>query len=564
MESNGEMYTVIGTVWMVSREYDGLAGAGGVKDVCRQLAESLVAEEGVTVTVILPRYGFMDADGLGFTPMKPCCPWRPALCRSDVNLSFAVDMHYPNEERREKVSIWERHLKGVRVLLVEADRFAEKNGVYTYTAEEEARHPWQQQGSGHYDYFAMNILLQKAAMELMILLDERPDIIHCQDGHAATMAAMIRENPGYRHYFMYSGVIVTIHNAGLGYHQDVADLSFARAITGLPEAVIHRSRLGNSFDPFVAAAGYAIMNTVSENYARELQETKEDARTGWLGHRLLKRGVQLEGVTNGINPAEFDPVEPEKLGLTAAFAPINGEFDGKRSCKHSVLTEFSRHAARDTVTQHGRLSLEPELPLFTFIGRLTAQKGVDVLLRSLDLLWEDDTDFQVLVLGSGDKLLEKQVDAVTRLQPVQDRICFLKGYDPALANRVYAAGDFFLIPSLYEPCGLTDYIAQLLGNLPIVHHVGGLVKVEDGVTGFTYGQHSPTALAGAMRRALAAYRDNPDQVRNMQVEAVQRIYERHTWKNVMSSYIKLYGQALAMTSTMSLGEAYHEPSIRKK
>lgn len=539
--------TTIDSVWMVSREYDGLAGAGGVKDVCRQLAEALVAEAGVKVSIVLPRYGFMDAEKLGFTPLRLLSSRHAETCKEGSNNVFDVDMHYPDQERRETVTFWEQKLDGVRVLLIEAERFAEKSGVYTYTAEEEQKQSWQHQGSGHYDYFPMNILLQKATLDVMILLDEHPDIIHCQDGHAATLAAMMRENPGYRQYFRHSGVVVTIHNAGRGYHQEVADLPFARAITGLPKTVVRAGRLGKSFDPFVAASGYAVMNTVSENYARELQKTREDARTGWLGHRLLQRSVKLAGVTNGINPEDFNPLEPKKLGLVAPFSPLEGDLSGKRLCKENILADYNHPKERIHVEQIGSLSQDADLPLFTFIGRLTSQKGVDVLLESLGLLMAEDSRFQLLVLGAGDPKLEKQLTAMTTLKEIKGQVCFLKGYDPALATRTYAAGDFFLIPSLYEPCGLTDYIAQLLGNLPIVHSVGGLVKVEDGETGFAYSDHSPTALTETMQLALATFRDKPQQIRAMQQAAVKRISERHTWKKVMSSYFKLYDQALTMT-----------------
>jgi starch synthase len=538
--------TTINSVWMVSREYDGVAGAGGVKDVCRQLAEALVAEAGIEVSIVLPRYGFINARELGFSPLRLLSSHHEDISSDGLSNAFDVDMNYPDEERRETVTFWEQKLDGVRVLLIEAERFAEKNGVYTYTALDEKKQSWQLQGSGHYDYFAMNILLQKAALEVMILLDEHPDIIHCQDGHAATLAAMMREHPGYRQYFRHSGVVVTIHNAGRGYHQEVADLEFAQSITGLPKSVIRAGRLGRSFDPFVAASGYAVMNTVSENYARELQETREDARTGWLGHRLLQRGVTLAGVTNGINPEDFNPEQPEQLGLAAPFSPLQGDLSGKKLCKKNILTDFNRSGEWANVEQIGSLSLEETLPLFTFIGRLTSQKGVDLLLQSLELLLAEDTNFQLLVLGSGDPKLEEQLAEITQLEDSKGQVCLLKGYDPALATRIYAAGDFFLIPSLYEPCGLTDYIAQLLGNLPIVHLVGGLVKVEDGKTGFSYSDHSPAALAETMQRALSIFRARPEQIRTMQQAAVQRIAERHTWKKVMASYFKLYDQALAM------------------
>jgi starch synthase len=535
----------ISKVWMVSREYDGLAGAGGVKDVCRQLAETLAGKGRISVRVVMPRYGFMNPAALGFKPLR----LSPAFC--DVSSSpgmgdgFDVDMNYAGENRRERVTIWEKEQKGVTVYLVETERFAEKLGVYTYTVEEERLRSWQHQGMGHYDYFAMNILLQKAALGLMLVLGERPEVIHCQDGHAAVLPAMLREMEGYRHFFTQTGTVVTIHNAGTGYHQDVADLHFARAITGLPEQVINAGLLGRAFDPLIVAAGYAIMNTVSENYARELEETTEDIRTGWLGHNLRQMGASLAGVTNGINPMDFDPTKAKKLGLPASFDVLRGKMVGKRICKENLLRSLANRRKRSRVEQFGRLSLNPDLPLLTFIGRLTEQKGVDLLINCFTTgLLNGEREFQLLVLGDGNPEMESRLSAMAGSTELAGRMCFLKGYDQDLATKVYAAGDFFLIPSLYEPCGLTDYIAQLLGNLPIVHRVGGLVKVIDGETGFVYDEHSPAALAEALGRALVLYRRDPDAIGKMQRQAVHRIREHHTWEKVMLRYLELYQQAM--------------------
>ncbi len=530
------------TVWIVAREYDGLAGVGGVKDVSRQLAEALAIHGKCKVRVVLPFYGFMDNVSMGFEPVF--FPGPLPGCRRSV---FAVDMNYPGDERREQVSFRKAHINGVTVYLVDAKRFREKSGVYTYTEREENSSSWKICGMGHYDYFPINILLQKAALDLMILLDERPDVIHCQDGHAATLAPMVRQNEGYRHFFSASGLVVTIHNAGSGYHQDIDDLKFAQAITGLPAKFISNSLLGKSFDPFIAASDHAVFNTVSENYAWELRETPEDSRTGWLGHKLMKRGVYLEGVTNGINPADFDPMQPEKLGLPAPFDPSTGNLAGKLSCKKAMLQAL--HDGRDRigkVIKYGYLTDDTKQPLLTFIGRLTHQKGVDVLVDSLIDLLSKDKNFQVLLLGSGSKEFEDQLVELLLDSSAAGRVCFLKGYDPDIAARVYAAGDFFLIPSLYEPCGLTDYIAQLLGNIPIVHHVGGLVKVVDRVTGFAYQEHEALALSDTIKAALQLYRYSPKMILKMQQAAVQRIHKHHTWKEVMTAYMELYSKSIEL------------------
>ncbi len=533
------------SVWMVSREYDRLAGAGGVKDVCRQLAEVLAADSNCSVRVIMPRYGFMDATRLGFS-LAGVGQASDRIGGRRYDHVFEVDMNYAAEERREKVAIWQATFNNVTIFLVEADRFAAKRGVYTYTEEDELEVAWQRRGGGHFDYFAMNILLQKAALDLMILLDEHPDVIHCQDGHAATLPAMMRENNGYRHYFRQTGAVVTIHNAGLGYHQEVEDLEFAQAVTGLPKKVIMSGRLNGSFDPFIAASKYAVLSTVSENYGRELQQTPDDARTGWLGHALLKNGVLIAGITNGIDTDVFNPSRPEQLGLVAGY-DVLGDIAGKKNCKAALLAQIAANGPWERVKQFGVLDGSYEIPLFTFIGRLTSQKGTDVLTQAITEVLPQEPTCQFLVLGSGTPEFEKQLELLASSGIGRGRICFLRGYDSLLANKVYAAGDFFLIPSRYEPCGLTDYIAQLLGNLPIVHRVGGLVKVIDGQTGFSYSENVSTILAATMSRALMIYQHDPDRIRAMQRAAVERIIHCHTWEKVKDAYLSLYQQAMQMS-----------------
>jgi starch synthase len=523
----------IENIWIITREYDGLAGAGGVKDVCRQLAEVLAAR--AEVSVLLPLYGFINAEAAGFAP----------LC------SFQVDMNYVGVERREQVRIWERREKKdkghLSLYLVEAERYREKRAVYTYTAKDEADNASHVSGSGHYDYFAMNVLLQKTALDLMLYLGKRPAIIHCHDGHAALLPAMAREMDGYRHFFRGTGMVVTVHNAGLGYHQEVDDLPFAKAITGLPSRIIGKNLLNGRFDPFLAAAPYVVMNTVSENYARELRESDDDELTGWLGHHLARRGVMLKGVTNGINPEDFNPEQAEKQGIAAPFSPARGDMAGKRLCRADLTRMLNRHEPAH-VRISGLLHEMPELPLFTLIGRLTAQKGVDILVDALQQLLPADNRFQVLILGTGEKKIEQELTAMADLPENRGRVCLVLGYDQRLANKVYAAGDFFLVPSRYEPCGLTDYIAQLFGNLPIVHHVGGLVKVRDGSTGFAYREHSVEALLGAMGQALAAFRLHPEKIAAMQRESIKVIHNSYTWDKIVLRYLELYQEALTLCS----------------
>ncbi len=528
----------IKSVWMLSREYGNLAGAGGVKDVACQLAESLARWSGRSVHVVVPCYGFIDAPALGFQPLTdPLCP--------DKLFRLQIAMHQPDAYVQEEVGYYVQKINRVHLYLVDAARFRQKSAVYTYTEDDEIMVSWQKKSMGHHDYFAMNLLHQKAALELMICLDAKPDIIHCHDGHTAVLPALIRENPGYRSYFRGTGCLVTIHNAGFGYHQEVADIPYARSITDLPDQVIVSNMLAENFDPFLVAGGYAVVNTVSENYARELQETANDEMTGWLGHELKRRNIILEGVTNGIDPDAFSSSAIAGDDQEMLFDPGNGDDDkllGKLRCKAVLLNEIADGGAIPEVQRFGTLQNREEYPLFTFIGRLSEQKGIDILLEVMDVFLERNDHCQLLVLGIGNSSFESQLIAQAENTRLYGRMCFLQGFSPHLANRIFAAGDFFIVPSRYEPCGLTDFIAQLFGNIPVVHHVGGLVKVRDAITGIAYRGDSQNDLLKALERALVLYLDLPAK-RTMQLQAIREIERNYTWTKVMQKYLELYREA---------------------
>ncbi len=523
-------------IWMLSREYGDIAGAGGVKDVVCQLAEALAGWNGRTVQVVLPRYGFINCPDWGFIPLAdPACSGR--------NLRLQVDMHQQDHAIREEISFFHRRINRVHLYLVEAERFRQKSDVYTYSEADERRVWWQHRSMGHHDYFAMNLLLQKAALELIIALDQTPDIIHCHDGHTAVLAAMIRENGGYRTYFRRSACLVTIHNAGHGYHQEIADIPYARAITELPTHVVDNNQLDRKFDPLLVAGQYALLNTVSENYARELQETDNDRMTGWLGHELLRRGVVIEGVTNGIEPRLFSPASDEE-NLPLRFDPGSQaeELPGKRFRQQALVEQLSIGQGPVGVECFGRLSTVMKGPLFTFIGRLSEQKGVDILIEAMSLLLREFAEARLLVLGSGSGELESRLIDLSEEEPFVGRVCFLQGFHSELAGEIFAAGDFFIIPSRYEPCGLTDFIAQLYGTIPVVRHVGGLVKVIDGTTGIAYSGESAADLREALVRAMTLY-DNKAEVRRIQRQAIREIFNKYTWNKVMQRYLDLYRRA---------------------
>jgi starch synthase len=523
-------------IWMLSREYGNLAGAGGVKDVVYQLSKSLARWSGRSVHVVLPLYGFMSLASTTFKIVDdPLFPGE--------KLSLAVDMNLPDEKVSESVSFYYACLDKVHVYLVDTKRFSDKKSVYTYTKEEEVKHVWQKASAGHHDYFAMNVLLQKSALELMLALQEIPDLIHCHDGHTALTSALIREISGYRGYFRGTGCLTTIHNAGYGYHQEVADIPYAHSITGLSKETLEKNQLEDKFDPLLVAGAFGLVNTVSENYADELQKSQYDKMTGWLGHELGNRGVLLEGITNGIDPEDFSPLD-EKWPEVYRFSPgaIEDNLEGKALFKQDFTQGLAKQCSFHGIEQFGHIDSTNNGPLFTFIGRLSGQKGVDLLLEVLPVFLVQNSEVSLVVLGSGEPELEAGLQHLAKEERFSGRICYLKGFNSELADKVYCAGDYFVIPSRFEPCGLTDFIAQLYGNIPIAHHVGGLVKIVDGVTGLAYGGDEPNDLLDALTRALALETE-PTRKRQMQLQAVETIEKNYTWSKVMHRYMDLYSRA---------------------
>lgn len=511
----------VGSVWHVAREYTGIAEAGGVKDVVSGLARALV-RAGIPSTVVVPLYGRLPRD---FGLPEPL-----------VTFSLPVPDHDETwTVRQEPVLLRQLFLDGVRVLLVDSPRFAEKRGVYTYTPADEEANPHKKRGTGHWDFLQMNAILARAALEGALLLGEMPGVFHCHDGHAALLPAILREDARFATAFARSGAIVTIHNAGAGYHQEIWDRNFARLLTGLDQAILQEGLIGGMIDPLLLAGRYAVLNTVSEQYARELLEERDKEQAAGLGRALRERGIPLVGITNGVDPAPYDPRHPDIVGLPFRFDPATGDIEGRRRCR-KLLAE--------RLAPLGRLP-EPAAPLYAFIGRLTSQKGVDVLAAAIRLWLGRNGQGAFVVLGEGEKWAEDALRALAADASAHAKVFFLQAYDPSLAKLIDAASDFLLIPSIYEPCGLTDFHAQLLGCIPVVHKVGGLVKVEDGVTGFSYDEHSGAGLAGAIERTAVVFARNPALLDRIRRQGFERVLSRYTWERVLESgYMPLYVSAL--------------------
>jgi len=257
------------------------------------------------------------------------------------------------------------------------------------------------------------------------------------------------------------------------------------------------------------------VTTVSPTYARELLDPAvayglEDAFAG-LGPRLV-------GILNGLDLDAFDPQRDPALPV--AFGP--GDLAGKRRCRAALASE---------------LGLDVGRPLLGVVSRLADQKGIDLLLASLDGALAQG--WNLALLGAGDPGLEAAAARAFAEHP--GRIAGRIGYDDALARRIYAGADALVVPSRFEPCGLAQLIAMRYGTLPVARATGGLVDtIDDGRTGFLFTDADADALTAALARARRAFDDAP-RWRTMQAAAMA---ERFDWDRAAQAYDDLY-RALA-------------------
>jgi starch synthase len=268
-------------------------------------------------------------------------------------------------------------------------------------------------------------------------------------------------------------------------------------------------------------AGLALADrlvTVSPTYAREIQTPAFGA--GLEGLLQFRRRV-LHGILNGINPELWDPVTDSVLAANYDASDLSG----KETNRSAVLAE---------------LGLSDGGPLLVMVTRLAHQKGVDLLLEAMPNLIR--TNARIALLGNGEAAYHHALAAWAEREP--GRVAVRFDFDDRLARRLYAGGDFFLMPSLYEPCGLGQMIAQRYGTPPIVRRTGGLADtVEHGKTGFVFDHGAASSLIDAMEQALAAWRVagwNPLRKRCMRLD--------RSWGRSARAYEQVYRLAIGHVS----------------
>ncbi len=351
--------------------------------------------------------------------------------------------------------------------------------------------------------------------------DWTPQVVHAHDWHAALACAYVAAHPAQR-----VGTVFTVHN--LAYQGLFAGADFP--LLGLPARFMAAAGLEYYGQLSFMKAGLVYaqrVTTVSPGYAREIA-TPEFGEG--LDGVVRSRGSDVSGVLNGVDRAIWDPARD--TGIASRYAA--GALDGKARCKRALQSDAG-------------LATRPEALLLGVVSRLTGQKGLDFLLGALPTLLERGA--QLVLQGEGDASLESAFTAVAAANPAA--VAVRIGYDEAFAHRLVAGADALLVPSRFEPCGLTQLYGLRYGSLPVVRRVGGLADTvvdatddavrADRATGFVFEQATAPALAAAITRVADAFRQ-PARWQQLMRRAMA---EDFSWDAAAAHYRALYRQIVS-------------------
>jgi starch synthase len=425
-------------------------------------------------------------------------PMHPVLKAAVRGLRALLLFTLPYGDSAIQVQVFSTNVDGLPVYFIDGEPISSSGSVYSSDPALDAE---------KYTFFSL------AALELTHQLDWRPNIVHANDWHSALAcyALLLKRWEG-----QLPGVtsILTVHNLPF-MGPDVADLFKTYGLmavqTGLPEWANTRPL------PLGLWACDAIV-AVSPSYAREIQTPEYGCG---LEDYLRARRDSLNGILNGIDYDSYNPA------LDPAIASNFG-----------VPTLERRALNRSALQVRLGLPSAPNAPILAAVSRMDPQKGIDLIPRALRRL--QAVKWQAVVLGTGDPAVEKSVQHLQAEFP--DRVRIELKYDAGLARQIYAGADILLMPSRYEPCGLSQMIAMRYGCIPIVSAVGGLKDtVLDNETGFIIPKPTAARLATGIRKALAVFPDR-SQWEQMQQTAMTQDF---SWALSARHYFKLYQRMLA-------------------
>ncbi|MEI3111340.1 MAG: glycogen synthase GlgA [Oscillospiraceae bacterium] len=460
---------------------------GGLADVAGSLPNAL-AKLGHDVRVILPLYSAIPA------------MWRRQM-------TFLKSFHFPLSWRNAYCGLFSLAYQGLTYYFIDNEYYFQREGLY-----------------GQFDDGERFAYFSRAVVEVPIQLGWSPDIIHCNDWQTSLVPVYLLEARHREPLLMHTKSVFTIHNIE---YQGQFDRNILGDVLGLDESYFREDMLSYYGDVnLVKGAIYAAdyITTVSPTYAKELQYA-------FYAHGL--EGViadnyhKFTGILNGIDMEHNNPATDPFLPAPYSAADPSG----KAACKAALQEKLG-------------LNVDPDVPIIACISRLVAHKGYELVTAAFPKILEHYVQF--VVLGTGDWGIESFFRMAAQEYP--GRVSANLMYSAELASQIYAGADLLLMPSISEPCGLSQMIAMRYGTVPIVRLTGGLkdsVPSYNPTTGtglgFTFGSITPGDLLGAIDRGLEAYEtDRPNWAALMK----RGMTTDFSWDQSAAAYEKVYQKVM--------------------
>jgi starch synthase len=486
----------------LSSEAVPFAKTGGLADVCGTLPRE-VAALGNQCAVVMPAFRQIARSGIEI---------------ESTDISFAVPM-------AAKKLVGGRLLKGylpdseVPVWLIDQPQYFDRESLY---GDSSGDYP---DNAERFTFFC------RAALAAISRVCDRVDILHCNDWQTGLVPALLRATPNEFPVLSEAVTMMTIHN--MAYQGQFPAEAFRW--TGLDWKYFNHHSFEfygqlNFLKAGIVTSDY--VTTVSPRYAAEICTPEHGCG---LDSVLASKGTHVTGITNGIDISTWDPATDRKL-------PVHYDIDhwqeGKAANKRSLQQEFG-------------LGESDEVPLIGLVGRLAGQKGWDLILPVIRRHVEERRPTQWIILGSGEQRFEKPLLELAEKAP--DQVAVHIGFHDALAHRIEAGADLFVMPSHYEPCGLNQLYSLRYGTVPVVTATGGLADtVQDTTaetianqtaTGFHLHEISPQGLDEAIGRALNL---RYHQKKNWEDLVRRAMSTDWSWRRSASQYLELYEDAISL------------------
>ena len=458
---------------------------GGLADVAGSLPKNFDKEE-FDVRVVLPKYACIKAEWLG--KMEPVANFM---------------MWYNGKDRY--VGIEGLELDGIKFYFIDNQDYY--SGPKPYTSD----------GIWDIEKFAF---FSKAVLAILPSIEFKPDIIHCHDWQTGLVPVYLDTFRGSEFYKDIK-TVMTIHNLKF---QGVWGTKEVKDITGLPDEYFTTDRLEAYHDANLLKGGIVFANkvtTVSDTYAEEIKVPFYGERLDGL---MNYRSTDLVGIVNGI---DYDEYNPE----TDCWITANYNVDNFRKEKVKNKVALQKELG---------LTVDPKIMMVGIVSRLTDQKGFDLIAHVMDEICQDP--IQIVVLGTGDEKYENMFRHFAWKYP--EKIAANIFYSDPLSKKIYGSCDAFLMPSLFEPCGLSQLMSLRFGTLPIVRETGGLKdtvepynEVEKTGTGFSFTNYNAHDMMHVLRYAETVYYDKKREWNKMVERAMTADF---SWSNSAKKYEALY------------------------